>query len=89
MYVGFTDVSTLRADPAIAGADIDDTLYHEIDLVYSWVLNRHFDIRLAGTLMLPADGVKDIAATQFCDGGRRCQGEDPALSGEVRFRSQF
>jgi hypothetical protein len=89
MYVGLMDVSTLRADPAIAGADIDATLYHEIDLAYTWTLNRHFDIRLAGTMMLPADGAKDIARTQICSGGRRCEGEDIALNGEIRFRSQF
>jgi hypothetical protein len=89
MYVGLMDVSTLRADPAIAGADIDATLYHEIDLAYTWVLNRHFDIRMAGTMMIPAEGAKDIARTQICRGGRPCQGEDIALNGEIRFRSLF
>jgi hypothetical protein len=89
MYVGLMDVSTLRADPAIGGADVDDALYHEIDLAYTWAPNRHFDIRLAGTMMIPADGAKDIARTQICSGGRRCEGEDIALNGEIRFRSQF
>jgi hypothetical protein len=89
LYVGLMDVSTLRADPAVAGADIDATLYHEIDLAYTWTLNRHFDIRLAGTMMLPADGVKDIARTQACSGGRPCEGEDIALQGEIRFRGLF
>jgi hypothetical protein len=89
LYVGLMDVSTLRADPAIGGADIDNTLYHEIDLVYQWTLSRHFDIRLAGGLAIPADGVKDIANTQTCRGGRACQGEDPALTGEIRFRGLF
>ena len=89
LYVGLMDVSTLRADPAIGGADIDSTLYHEINLVYEWTLSRHFDIRLAGALAIPADGVKDIANTQTCRGGRACQGEDPALTGEIRFRGLF
>ena len=89
MYVALTDVSTLRADPVIAGADIDDTLYHELNVAYTWTLSRHFDIRAAGTMMLPADGVKDIAATQICRGGRRCEGEDIALNGEIRFRGLF
>jgi hypothetical protein len=89
MYVGLTDVSTLRADPAIAGRDIDDTLYHEISMMYTWTLSRHFDIRLNGSIMLPADGVEDIAAARLCSGGRPCQGEDPALFGEIRVRSLF
>jgi hypothetical protein len=89
LYVGLTDVSTLRFDPAIAGADIDDMLYHEIDLAYTWAPSRHFDIRLAGAMMLPADGAKDIAATRICSGGRRCEGEDIALHGEIRVRSTF
>jgi hypothetical protein len=89
LYVGLTDVSTLRFDPAIAGADIDDLLYHEIDLAYTWAPSRHFDIRLAGAMMLPADGAKDIAATRICSGGRRCEGEDIALHGEIRVRSTF
>jgi hypothetical protein len=89
LYVGMMDVSTLRADPAIGGADIDDALYHEIDLVYQWTLSRHFDIRLAGALAIPADGVKDIASTQLCRGGRPCQGEDVALTGEIRLRGLF
>jgi hypothetical protein len=89
MYVGMMDVSTLRADPAIGGADVDDLLYHEIDLAYTWTLSRHFDIRAAGTLMIPADGAKDIASTQICRGGRACQGEDLAMNGEIRFRGLF
>jgi hypothetical protein len=40
-------------------------------------------------VFIPADGVKDIVATQICNGGRPCQGEDLALNGEIRFRSQF
>jgi hypothetical protein len=89
LYVALTDVSTLRADPVIAGRDIDDTLYHQIGGAYTWTLNRHFDIRLSGNVFIPADGVKDIAATQICSGGRPCQGEDLALNGEIRFRGLF
>jgi hypothetical protein len=89
LYVALTDVSTLRADPVIAGRDIDDTLYHQIGGAYTWTLNRHFDIRLSGNVFIPADGVKDIAATQTCNGGRPCQGEDLALNGEIRVRSTF
>jgi hypothetical protein len=89
LYVAMTDVSTLRADPAIAGADIDDTLYHEISLAYQWTLSRHFDIRLHGSMALPADGVEDIAASRICSDGRPCQGEDIALNGGIRFRGLF
>jgi hypothetical protein len=89
MYVALLDVSTLRADPAIGGADIDDTLYHEINAAYTWTISRHFDIRLAGSMMIPADGVKDIAATQICSRGRPCEGEDISLRGELRLRALF
>jgi hypothetical protein len=92
MYVALTDASTLNE---AAGVSLNDgdlpffELYHEIDAAWTWTLNPHFDIRLAGNLLIPAEGVKSIAATQICDGGRPCQGEDLALWGEARFRARF
>jgi hypothetical protein len=92
MYVALTDASTLNA---AAGVSLNDgdlpffELYHEVDAAWTWTLNPHFDIRLAGSLMIPAEGVKSIASTQICDGGRPCQGEDLALWGEARFRARF
>jgi hypothetical protein len=93
MYVALTDASTLNAAAGVSLNEKDGLpffeLYHEVDAAYTWTLNPHFDIRLAGGLLIPAEGVKSIAATQFCDGGRRCQGEDIALNGEARFRARF
>jgi hypothetical protein len=57
--------------------------------MYSWTISRHFDIRLNGTMAIPADGVEDIAASQICSNGRPCQGEDIALNGGIRFRGLF
>jgi hypothetical protein len=40
-------------------------------------------------MLIPTDGVENLAATQICSGGRPCEGEDIALYGEARFRARF
>jgi hypothetical protein len=92
MYVGLTDVSVLRAALGPGTGHIHTNLYHELGVVYSWQLNPHFDFRLSGQILIPSDGVKDIANTVDCSGAagfQRCEGEDIALRGEIRFRGQF
>jgi hypothetical protein len=74
------------------GVSVNKTQYHEIHAGWEWTLNRHFDIRLAGSVVLPGEGSKDIAETVFTCGNTgtaRCQGEDVALTGEARFRVLF
>ena len=91
-YVALLDASVLSA---AAGTFLDDgdlpfyELYHEINTAYTWTLNPHFDIRLSGGMLIPTDGVENLAATQVCSGGRPCEGEDIALYGEARFRARF
>jgi hypothetical protein len=99
LYLAFTDVSTLlqaAADagtPVAPGRTLDASLYHELGLVYNWVINPHFDILVAGAMIIPSDGVHDIARTQDCSpatvGLQPCEGEDLALKAEVRFRGRF
>jgi hypothetical protein len=73
------------------GRNIDETLYHEIFLSWEWTLNRHFDIRLSGSVLLPGSGAKDIAETSTTEncalGG--CLGEDIGFHGQARFRARF
>jgi hypothetical protein len=79
------------------GVSIGNTLYHEIFAQWQWTLNRHFDIRLAGSLALPGGGAKDIAETSTATAtgapgsaaGCPCDGDNPALQGEARFRARF
>lgn len=73
------------------GRSIDETLYHEIFLQWEWTLNRHFDIRLSGSVLLPGSGAKDIAetsTTENCAAGG-CLGEDIGFHGQARFRARF
>jgi opacity protein-like surface antigen len=78
-------------DPALAS--FDKNLTHELGFTYTWTLNPHFDIRLAGNMVIPQEGAKDIARTQDCDpdtpGLQACTGNDVALRGEARFRARF
>ena len=84
---------------ALAAAQFDHSLTHEISLSYTWTLNPHFDIRLTGNVIIPQDGAKDIARTQNCDElalrgvsnttFRACEGDEVALRGEARFRARF
>jgi hypothetical protein len=93
LYVGMTDASTLRAALGPGTGHIHNNLYHEFGLVYTWTLSPYFDIRLNGHVLLPASGAEDIARTVDCNpaaaGFQPCEGEDPALKGEVRFRARF
>ena len=70
---------------------VDETMTHELAAVYSWTPNPWFDLRVLGTAVIPSDGVKDIASAQVCDNatGARCEGEDIALTGEIRLRARF
>ena len=70
---------------------VDETMTHEIGAAYSWTPSPWFDLRVLGTAVVPSSGVEDIASAQVCDNatGRRCEGEDVALYGEVRLRARF
>jgi hypothetical protein len=84
-------IDTALVEQAL-GVSVNETQYHEIHAGWQWTLNRHFDIRLAGSVVLPGEGYKDIAQTVFTcgnSGTARCQGEDPLLAGEARFRVTF
>ena len=60
---------------------------------WQWTLNPHFDIRLSGEIAFPGDGYQDIARLSDCEPGvagvQSCDGNDPALKGEARFRARF
>jgi hypothetical protein len=74
------------------GVPVSKALYHELNGQWLWTLSRHFDLRLAGSVLIPADGVKDIARTSRanpCTAGNPCEGDDPALWGEARVRARF
>ncbi len=83
-YVGFLDDATL-------GGDFDKDLFHELAAVWSWSVNRHFDVRALVNIHLPGGGTKDIAATVLTcgDGTQACEGEDIAVRGTLRFRAMF
>jgi hypothetical protein len=75
---------------------INETLYHEIMLVWEWTLSRHFDIRASGSVLLPGEGAKDIAELSQFEGCAtapglqgNCQGEDVGFHGQLRFRALF
>jgi hypothetical protein len=71
---------------------IDNTLAHEINAQWEWTLSRHFDMRLAGSVVFPLDGAKDIAQTSRvfpCTAASPCTGDDPLLFGEARVRARF
>jgi hypothetical protein len=73
------------------GINVNETLYHEAFLSWEWTLNRHFDIRLSGSVLIPGAGSKDIAensTTENCAIGG-CQGEDLAFHAQARFRARF
>jgi hypothetical protein len=80
VYVGLPETATIERQ---VGADVNKSLFHEIGAMWTWTLNRHFDIRARGVIGVPDDGVKDIARAAGL------QGDDPALFGEVRFRGRF
>jgi hypothetical protein len=71
--------------------NVDESMTHELAAVYSWTPNPYFDVRVTGTAVIPSEGVKDIASAQVCNNatGARCEGEDVAFTGEIRFRARF
>ena len=42
------------------GTSINNTLYHEAMLLWEWTLNRHFDIRLSGSVLIPGEVPKTL-----------------------------
>jgi hypothetical protein len=75
---------------AITGNVIDfsGSLFHEIGAEWTWSLNKHFQIIPGGFVVIPNQGVKDIASTVAC-GNQPCEGEDVALVGAVQLRAIF
>jgi hypothetical protein len=75
----------------IGGASVDEAMVHEFSAMYTWSINKHFDIRAVGNLSLAASGGQDVAESVVCNPstGETCDGEDVALRGEVRFRARF
>jgi hypothetical protein len=78
-------------EASIGGASVDEGMVHEFSAMYTWSLNKHFDIRTVGSLSLAASGGQDVAESVVCNAvtGEACDGEDVALRGEVRFRARF
>jgi hypothetical protein len=79
--------------PELAGRSIRKGIYHGIGGAWIWTLNPHFDIRLAGEIAVPGTGYQDIARLSDCNpnvaGVQACDGNDPALRAEARFRARF
>jgi hypothetical protein len=75
---------------AITGNPIDfsGSLFHEIGAQWTWSLNKHFQIQPLAFVVIPNQGVKDIASTVAC-GTQPCEGEDVAIVGRVQFRATF
>ena len=73
-------------------ADVSKTLMHELGLQYIWHLNKHFNFKLLGNMVIPDSGAKDIAESVFAcgaGGNEQCQGEDIALRAGIRFQARF
>jgi hypothetical protein len=71
---------------------ISNVLSHELNAQWMWTLSRYFDMRIAGSVVFPESGVKDIAQTSRtfpCTAGNPCTGDDPLLFGEFRVRARF
>jgi hypothetical protein len=85
-------MATSATVDAALGRSISNSLSHEINAQWEWTLSRHFDIRLAGSVVFPAAGMKDIARTSTtfpCTAADPCTGNDPLLYGEARVRARF
>jgi hypothetical protein len=77
---------------AALGVPVSNTLSHELNAQWEWTLSRHFDFRIAGSVVFPVGGVKDIARTSTtfpCTAASPCTGDDPLLFGEARVRARF
>jgi hypothetical protein len=90
-----TDLLEIAFAPELAGRTrgIRTAQYHGIGGNWVWTLNPHFDIRLAGEISVPGSGYQDIARLADCEPGipgvQSCDGNDPALRAEARFRARF
>jgi hypothetical protein len=95
VYRGMVDTSLLEIafEPERGGRPIRKTQYHGVGGYWLWTLNPYFDIRLSGEIAIPGEGYKDIARLADCNpnapGVQSCDGNDPALKGEARFRARF
>jgi hypothetical protein len=91
IYLYRAMVDTQLVEDAL-GVSVDEHQYHEVHGQWLWTLSRHFDIRLAGGVVIAGNGAEDIAQTVSACGPTRsnpCQAEDVALYGEARFRVTF
>jgi hypothetical protein len=89
LYRMLADTATI--DVAL-GVPVSNTLSHELNAQWEWTLSRHFDFRIAGSVVFPVGGLKDIARTSTtfpCTAADPCTGDDPLLFGEARFRARF
>jgi hypothetical protein len=89
VYRSMADTAVLES---ALGVPISKALYHSLNAYWMWNLSRHFDIRLSGSVIIPLEGVKDIARTSRtfpCTAAVPCQGDDPALWAEARVRARF
>jgi hypothetical protein len=94
IYRAMADSALLEVPGAVtaAGGPISKSLYHNLFASWMWTLNRHFDIRLTGNVVVPAAGAKDVARVVTaggCTAASPCQGDDPVLQAEARFRARF
>jgi hypothetical protein len=90
LYRMMADVSVVRA--GLGGVSLSKELYHELNAQWEWTLSRHFDFRIAGSVVFPGSGAKDIARTSTtfpCTPANPCSGDDPLLYGEMRVRARF
>jgi hypothetical protein len=89
LYRSMADTAVLES---ALGVSVSKAFSHELNAQWQWTLSRHFDIRLAGSVVIPAAGLKDIARTSTtfpCTAADPCTGDDPLLFGEARFRARF
>ncbi len=95
VYRGIVDARLLELAlaPELAGRGLRKTVYHGIGGNWQWTLNPNFDIRLSGEIAVPGSLYKDLASLADCDprttGRQSCDGNDPALRAEARFRARF
>ncbi|PON11945.1 hypothetical protein C2W62_42190 [Candidatus Entotheonella serta] len=94
IYRALTDSELIEAELARregVTVNVDESMSHELAADYQWAPSRHFDLRVFGSAMFLGDGGKDIAGAQVYDNvtGRRCEGEEVALHGEIRLRARF
>jgi hypothetical protein len=72
--------------------DFSRSIWHELGLQYLWTINKHFNFKLLGNVIVPAEGSQDIAETVFAcgdNGTEQCDGNDVALRLGLRFMATF